>query len=352
MRVKGLWRLEEGWKVCKKKLSKFVDKFYNHAAVLAYHRVIDLPSDPQLIAVSVENFEQQLQVLKNNYQILSLKELGESIEKGKISNRSVVCTFDDGYSDNFMYAQPLLEKYQIPATFFVPTAFINQSDGLWWDKLENIFLWTETLPTTLILEIQGAMYSWFFLEKNQVKNNRASWYVFQPYPCCHFKAYKELHRLLRPLSFKIIEDIMQEIRAWAGIENYNLAEYRMLSSNEIKTLAQSSLIEVGSHTITHPVLSAFSITDQFKELEYSKKVLEELLSKKVTSIAYPFGGHADISVQTPQMVEDIGYCMGIANVPGLVSKKSDRYKIPRFLVRNWNGQKFANKLESWFSGKF
>lgn len=89
--------------------------------ILLYHRIASLKNDPDKLAVSPKNFEAQIKYLRLRYSVISLKDLVDDVKQRKIRKRSLVITFDDGYLDNFTYAKKILEKFDIPATFFVTT---------------------------------------------------------------------------------------------------------------------------------------------------------------------------------------------------------------------------------------
>ena len=103
-----------------------------------YHRVSCLDRDSQLLAVTPENFESQIKYLSENYILLSLNDLKEALSRKVIPNKSVAITFDDGYLDNLTHALPLLEKYQIPATIFVSSGFVDGSFEMPSDELEKV----------------------------------------------------------------------------------------------------------------------------------------------------------------------------------------------------------------------
>lgn len=121
------------------------------ACILMYHRVGDSACDPWQLAVSVENFEQHLKVLRKQVNVITLSSLINQLLTQSLKRGSVVLTFDDGYFDNYAYAKPLLERYDLPATFFIPTNNLDSKGEYWWDELERIFIQTETLPATLSL---------------------------------------------------------------------------------------------------------------------------------------------------------------------------------------------------------
>ncbi|WP_415897292.1 polysaccharide deacetylase family protein [Neptuniibacter sp. QD72_48] len=103
--------------------------------VLIYHSVSDDPSWLPWAwgtSITVKAFRQQLDVLKHkNYNVLSTSELYRIKEKGEqLPDKPVVLHFDDGYLDNFVAAAPLLKEYQIPASFYVSTGFIDPSSDI------------------------------------------------------------------------------------------------------------------------------------------------------------------------------------------------------------------------------
>lgn len=90
--------------------------------ILFYHRVSDVNPNPWTI--STDLFEQQMEWLQFNYEIISLAELQERMVTGN-SKPAVAITFDDGYADNSLTAIPYLIQRQIPATYFVNNEFIE-----------------------------------------------------------------------------------------------------------------------------------------------------------------------------------------------------------------------------------
>lgn len=104
--------------------------------ILAYHSFDDLEWTP---TVTPENFKRQLEYIKKKgYDVITLDELVEGIKSGRCFKKNkVVITIDDGYSDNFKYAYPVLKKFGFPATIFIIAGFIGEdSDYLTWDEVK------------------------------------------------------------------------------------------------------------------------------------------------------------------------------------------------------------------------
>lgn len=102
--------------------------------IVVYHSVSNEPeSDDYTVSPGV--FYRQIQFIRNNFSVVRLNEV-ENVIKGECqSSRHVAITFDDAYGDFLEFAYPVLEKLGVPATVFVPTAFIGHSNQ--WDLLNN-----------------------------------------------------------------------------------------------------------------------------------------------------------------------------------------------------------------------
>jgi peptidoglycan/xylan/chitin deacetylase (PgdA/CDA1 family) len=131
--------------------------------VLTYHRIADVDQDPQKLCVAPDVFEAHLQFLTAHYEVVSLSVLLERLQEKNLTGKEAVITFDDGYRDNLQNALPLLEKYQIPATIFITTAYLGEQANFAWDQeyTENDraqFLTTQeiqTLSRNPLIEIGG-----------------------------------------------------------------------------------------------------------------------------------------------------------------------------------------------------
>lgn len=300
--------------------------FRNKALVLIYHRVTDIGKDPQKMCVNTVNFEKQIRFLKGKYKILSLQELVNNLKNKRIDNNSIVITFDDGYFDNYEIALPILEKYNVPCTFFITFENIETGKEFWWDQLEQILLNTKRLPEVLKLEIDGVLYKWHECNKNKV-------YI-----------YEQLLVILKKCNFSAITDIIYKLAEWVGIDLETRSEYRPLNKLELKKLAKNQLVEIGSHSLNHCNLANEGLDKQVVEIKNSKLYLENMLGVHIQSFSYPFGGENHFTEDSVDLVKKTGYDCGISNIQNFVSAKTNLYSIPRFLIRNWGEKEFSRNL--------
>ncbi|WP_204103825.1 MULTISPECIES: polysaccharide deacetylase family protein [Spirulina sp. CCY15215] len=323
----------------------------NAALILLYHRIAELPADPQLLSVSPSHFAEHLEVLRKYTHPLSLQQLVDALRSGNLPPRAVVITFDDGYSDNLTHAKPLLAQADIPATIFISTGYTEWKQEFWWDELERIFLQPNTLPQTLSLKVADRLHECDLgnvatYHQEEYDRDR-SWNVLQATnPTPRHLIYRALHQQLFGLSGAEIAATLQKLQEKSGQGTIARLTHKPMIKEEIVQLAEEGLIEVGAHTMTHPVLANLPIAAQQEEIERSKTTLETILGHSVNSFSYPFGTpQVSYTSQTVELVREMGFNCAVTTSPELVEGSGDRYQLPRIGIRDCNGDEFAEQLQ-------
>jgi len=114
--------------------SGYYRRFFRDRAVIALFHSIDDRQAGKPITLSNAAFGQYCAFFRRYFIPVSLEELLERIEAGRDISRRVVITFDDGYRDNLFNAAPILERYGLPASFFITTDFIESQIVPPWDR--------------------------------------------------------------------------------------------------------------------------------------------------------------------------------------------------------------------------
>lgn len=311
-------------------LSNLIDR---PAVILLYHRVTKLEFDPQLLAVSPENFDDQVGLLKKKYHLISVDEFTHLILAGKkLPKKSVVISFDDGYADNLYEALPILESHNAQSIFYISTAKIDTLRELWWDDLERIFFSTHTLPENLSFSLGEGEYCF----DTSTRKHRE-------------KTYYDLHPLVKNCPTLRRDALLDRIVEWSGVSPNGRATHRMLSSREVELLGNSNSAVIGAHTHNHPKLSVCSPGEQRGEILRSKNVLESILSRKIVHFSYPFGTRADYSMETVRICKELGFILACANTYNQVHRWQSPFELPRILVRNWSVDEFETKMKRFFA---
>jgi peptidoglycan/xylan/chitin deacetylase (PgdA/CDA1 family) len=310
--------------------------------------------DPQLLCVTPDHFEEHLKHLRHHYHPISLQDLKQRLDAGRTLRRTVVITFDDGYADNFHTAYPLLKRYEAPATIFIASGYVGLRQGFWGRELERILLRAEELPEQLKVAICGQSYLWDLGSWARLPDTLPEEYyrwnaTLESFPTPRHKAYLELQRLLRPLNKATQMSVLTELSLQARFAKDEPPVCRVLNPEELEVLDRDGLMEVGSHTVSHPVLAAQPLHIQRREIVESKHQLEALLEHPVNSFAYPYGTQEDIGQDSKKLVEEAGYELACANFIAPVTRGSDSFWLPRCLIRDWDGDEFASRLRGFFT---
>lgn len=319
------------------------------AVILRYHRIADLSSDPHPVCVSPARFAEHLEVLKKHRRIISLRQLIGEIQNGHIPSGTVVLTLDDGYADNLYQAKPLLERFDVPATVFVTTGHLRLGREFWWDELEQVLLQPRTLPNALSLTVDGARHEWDLgdachYSQEDFRRHR-SWNLRLDHdPSPRHRLYRALHKLLKPMSSGEQQRILDDLWAWAGLRPSARETHRFLTPDEIIRMAAGGLIEIGAHTVTHPILSQLPAALQRDEILGSKTHLEDILGSPVISFAYPYGSRYDYTKETAAIIQEAGFDCACSTVADMIFETADRFELPRIYVGNWPHAEFAQTM--------
>lgn len=298
----------------------------NPIKVLLYHRVTNIENDYNLLAVSPENFDKQMEYLKNHYQIIRLED-----DWSKIVEPSICVTFDDGYEDSYTEALPILEKWKIPASFFITTGNISSSREFWHDDIIRMILTGEYYPESFELKHDIYGQSW----PTETLSDRN-------------KLYQVMRYLFQRSTKEERADWRSQLLRWSGMKGEGRANRRSMTEEQCRLLSSSPYITIGAHTVNHIALSKQSREIQYREILDSKLYLEDLIHQEVEFFSYPFGGRSDYSKDTLQIVRELNFKKTLAVFEGDINEGVDLHQIPRYLVRNWDVEQFAKKVEAMF----
>ena len=210
---------------------------------------------------------------------------------------------DDGYQSNSTLAFPVLKELELPATIFISTAFVEQEELLWPDRLE--------------FAINKSGSSTFELKKTTESKIRS-----------------ELKSVPQDLRSEIIGNLESQLGGKLSLEG-NIPEiYRPLNWEEISRMIQSGLISIGSHTHTHVILTRCDEEKMRKELMLSKEIIQRKTGLDGRLFCYPNGEVGDFNLQTKEVLKETGYACGLTTVQGFNDKSSDVFELKRFGVRN------------------
>ncbi|HEY0653434.1 MAG TPA: polysaccharide deacetylase family protein [Chryseosolibacter sp.] len=315
------------------------------AIILMYHQVCEKKSDPWQLAVTPENFQYQLNHLKNYFDVVSVDELVETVKTGRLTSNLVAITFDDGFVDNYTNAAPLLEWFELPATFYLTSGAIRAPKLFWWDELQSIVFLTESLPARLSIPIGTEKFEFEFKRdrvlRPAITQELGSWSYGAPLKNERIELYFKLWERIQPLQHLDQYTVMRALRSWARLDNIPLGVNAPMQDFHVKKLGANRLFTMGGHTVNHAMLSAQTELVQSYEIKDCKIDIEELTGKRVNGFAYPYGKYNDL---TKALLQKNGFNYGLTTEEGTVTVGSDLYQLPRLQIKNWNEREFSFKL--------
>jgi peptidoglycan/xylan/chitin deacetylase (PgdA/CDA1 family) len=296
--------------------------------ILMYHRVVDdMGAGTEYtqpgIAVSTRSFERQIAFLSRRYTILPLRQLADRLRSGTaIPPRTVVITFDDGWRDNFTLAYPILRKYNAPATIFVSTDFIETNQKFWFLRM-GYYLTEGKLAVGQLADILEELFG-----------GTSGGHREQPLTRDYLEWLASDHdrfiEALKDLDGSGMKRAIALLVNRTGLTDDKWPDRRWtLSWEEMKGM-DPSLIEIGSHGLSHQILTTMTPAEIRRELVDSKLLIEERTGRPVTSIAYPNGNH-DEAIR--RLTKEAGYTCGIAtHAPAGTALTRDIYALQRIGV--------------------
>lgn len=291
--------------------------------VLLYHRVARLERDPHGLAVTPERFAAHCEVLRRRAEVVRLLDANPL-------RRQVAITFDDGYADNAIEARPILAAAGLPATFFITAGRIGQSGEAWWDLLEQIVL--ASAPTSDALEFDTAGSPLWVDLRSPAARERAYWALFWR---------------LRPLPPTMIQPMLFSVSHRWQSQTEHRATHRWMTTDELRLLAETPNIDVGAHTLTHPLLASLPAEEQQQEIAGSRALLEQMTGAAPVLFSYPHGSPDAFNDVTVGLVRDAGYRIACVATRGTVRAGSDPLRMPRNVVHDWEADRFEAWLDEW-----
>lgn len=306
-----------------------------HGLVLMYHRVARVDADPWELCVRPGHFESQIALLREHADVLPLAELRGQLRKGRRSRPAVAITFDDGYVDNLRVAKPVLERFAAPATVFIATGQVGRSADFWWDRLAKLVLPERALPPDLELAIDDDRF------RHHDRDLAATGGKAR-------RARRRLHDRIwawcvgRPDAGR--DAILGGVAQWAGVDPAPDPDSRAMTAEELHALMDGGLVEIGAHSVTHPLLSRLPSAAKATEIAQSRADCERLTGRAPTAFAFPNG---DVDAESFALVRDAGFSIACTSEQDLVWDASDARATPRIHVRDESGTALLRRLR-WY----
>jgi peptidoglycan/xylan/chitin deacetylase (PgdA/CDA1 family) len=277
-------------------------------SVLIFHRVLARPDPLFAHQPDARRFDEICGWLGGWFNVLALDDAVRRLRSASLPERALAITFDDGYADNHDHALPILQRHRFPATFFIATGFVG--GGTMWNDIVIEALRRTSLSSLVFAASDGAQRT---LRLDAVESRRAA-----------------IATLLGELKYLPAAEREAKARAIAAQAKVDPPADLMMSREQIRRLRRAGM-QIGAHTVSHPILARLERGLAERELVQSKTFLEDLLDEPVVLFAYPNGKPGqDYGADDVALVARAGFECAVSTAPGAATRHSDCLQLPRF----------------------
>jgi peptidoglycan/xylan/chitin deacetylase (PgdA/CDA1 family) len=276
--------------------------------IVTYHGIRDDASPARSwLLLPLSEFERQVEFLGAHYDVLPIDEALAETE----SSRPRACiTFDDGYRNNLEFALPVLQRLRLPATIFLPTAFIGSKDLLWTTRLDFAFRRVDESTRSLFASwasVSGA-------KDGDVPTHRIS------------------DALKRMAPVKRNEMLMRIFSQAPAPTDEEVAPHAFLSWEEVAAMEATGLVAFGAHTVNHEIVRNLNDVTLRRELADSLAVVRARCARPSRVFAYPNGRDIDFDDRAARILEELGCIAAVSTIEGLNDSSAPRYALRRISV--------------------
>jgi peptidoglycan/xylan/chitin deacetylase (PgdA/CDA1 family) len=272
-----------------------------NAAILMYHSVV---GDPQLtdhilgISRARASFERHMQTLARNFSPVTIDDIVQFAKSGRdLPPRAVAVTFDDGFADNYDVALPILNRYGVPATFYVMVAAVANGVLPWYCSIRSAFYNTQK-SECLIPGCVGTFRLTSPEERNQAMT----------------AAWEQGARMTGNRQDEFVRRMEHELE----VDPVKCQHGLMMNWNQVRALRKAGH-SVGAHTLSHPNLAHVSETEARSEIVESKKRLETEIGEPVEHFSYPHPAlNPQWSARTLAITREAGFKSAVLTTHGPV----------------------------------
>jgi peptidoglycan/xylan/chitin deacetylase (PgdA/CDA1 family) len=292
-----------------KRMLFFFRTVNNFKFIFLYHRVVEeLPDgihDPAMF-VTMRTFEEHIRELKKSFEIVPLEMI---VHNGDKSRRLCAITFDDGWSDNYDYAFPILKKYKVPATIFLTANLISTKKTFWFENLLNI--------AKKSME-QGRQIEFIEYFRKLVPSWKARG--------LEIEQLYELTDALKKLPSGDLDGIMHEACQELGISLDSNSD--IMNWDQIREMSEHGVM-FGSHGLNHCILTRLDTKNKTHEIVDSLTILKKAGIAVTPFFSYPNGDWDDEALD---IVRNAGYKGAVTTRLGLVDSETNPHRINRIGV--------------------
>jgi peptidoglycan/xylan/chitin deacetylase (PgdA/CDA1 family) len=292
----------------------------------------DFPFDDDLISASAGEYERHLRFIAKHFNVFNFKTFQSHVERtGGFPERSLIMTFDDGYIDNYEVVYPLVKKYGLTATMFATAGFIGKNRIFWWDKIAYIVKRTGCDRIDLGTPFGISLRLAEFPDRQD--------------------AVRVIIKKAKTMRDEEKDELIGRLSEQLEVEIDETQHRTMMTWEQLREMTRDG-IEIGAHSVNHPIFSNVDEERLRHEVTQSKEMIEEHIGDDVVTFGSPGRGiltpdqKANFESRLSGIVEEAGYRFSTQYRWGLTYEDQfSPYRVPRLSVEiHDTGRLFPAKL--------
>lgn len=292
-------------------------------SVLIFHRVLAQRDEIFTGEVDRSDFDTLCGWVKAMFNVLPLDQAVQRLRQGTLPARALAITFDDGYRDNRTEALPILQRHGLTATFYIATGYL---DG---GRMFN---------DTVIEAIRRSPLQRVDLRPLAIAG------IGEADIATPDQRRVLIEALLKAIKYRDPAERDELGQRLAERTGATLPDDLMMSSAQVRELRAAGM-QIGAHTVNHPILATLPRAAATNEIVTSKRTLEDLLGERVGLFAYPNGKPSqDFSDESVALARDAGFDCAVTTAWGAARAGTDLFRLPRFSPWDRTRTRFALRM--------
>lgn len=271
-------------------------------AIFTMHRVEPTPNplfNPSAhLSVTPDFLEKTILALKaKNYKAYSLHNLKAYLQNPDPSQPAMFFTLDDGYKNNLKYALPVFKKHNVPFTVFACSGFVERSHTMWWETTAE-----------LLMKVDDVNYDIGKGERRLEARSASQKYA----------AFERISRDMKMLEHTAAVERLDKLASEHGIDAQNITNDLILTSDELRTLSEEPLADIGAHTISHANLALVNDQKLGFEMAFSKEHIETTTGAPAPHFAFPYGKRKNAGKREFEKAKSTGFDLAVTTEPNVL----------------------------------